>query len=86
MNTNLWAISEMNTREIVLEIPGEGIFWQIENTLKISARLLGEKKILSLVSLFLINACFYLIYTFLHGNILFPFVIVCPGSLLPLME
>lgn len=56
---------EMNTRETVLEISGEGIFWQIENTLKTSARLLG-KKILSLVSLFLINACFYHIPSWEH--------------------
>lgn len=34
---------EMNTRETVLEISGEGIFWHIENTLKTSARLLGKK-------------------------------------------
>lgn len=62
--------------------------------MKTSARLLrGKKKggglgggLLSLFSLFLINACFYLINMFLYGNILFPFVILCPSSLLPLME
>lgn len=34
---------EMNTMETVLEISGEGIFWQIENTLNTFARLLGKK-------------------------------------------
>lgn len=66
---------------------------QSENTLKTSVRLFicgGAKGILSLVSLFLISPCISLMNTFLYGTPALhegnPFVILCLGTLLPLME